>query len=814
MSHPTRKPELRLEALEPRDVPAAGYTLLASWQPPTGPRSIAEVTNFASLIQNVPVPIGITGDSSGARDVDVTAGGRWAVFNGTSNPSLSVYTPLTGSWRHFSMPGWSVASNGSFGGLTTAGRYVFAPDMNTFGAEAEGIVRFDLVTGSGTRFADTNEYIDLNIGNDGKLYALRVNTGLIDVFDPATMTPLNTVTPAVANNIRGVAANAAGKIFIVDLNANVYKLSSTGAIEASFHMDGPGSGSFGSTDDIDISKDGTQIAIGSQSGVLVRMTNAFTGVQYIPAGMSDVQVAFLEPGPGLPVVPTVKVNDPSIAEGNSGTRTLNFTVRLNAPTSRAVSVDYATQDGTATAPTDYAATSGTLTFAAGQTVKTVPVIVNGDTDEEPDETVELHLSAAHFCTIADDTGIGTIRTDDRAPVAVAGPDRTISEGGIVTFSATGTFDPDHDPLVYEWDFGDGSPKKTGFSVTHQYQDNKTTPYTATLTVRDPSLHEGTDTALITVNNVAPTGAQSGPANTVPGWARPYKFVGIDPGIIDRTNLQYRIDWGDTQIETKTGPSPQIVRHAYATPGTYTIILKVTDKDTAQSPEYKRTVTVKPALLENGIAYVAGTTGADDIEVRALNSTGTSLAVAVNNQVVGTWLPSGVTVFAREGNDTVTTVGVVSRRLIIDGGPGNDTIDVASATAPTVLVGGDGDDVLKGGSGRDILIGGQGADTLDGRDRDDILVGGAVSYQNDPLALKTISVEWAALSRIYEVRRDQLLGDKTGGLNGANFLSAATVVDDGKSDTLTGGANRDWFFDSAATPETLVDPAGDETITTL
>jgi Ca2+-binding RTX toxin-like protein len=224
--------------------------------------------------------------------------------------------------------------------------------------------------------------------------------------------------------------------------------------------------------------------------------------------------------------------------------------------------------------------------------------------------------------------------------------------------------------------------------------------------------------------------------------------------------------------------------------------------------------VKPALVENGIVYVAGTTGDDTIEVRSANPAGTSLTIAVNGSIVGTWLPSGVTVFAREGTDTVTTVGVVSRRLIVDGGPGNDTIDVDSATAPTVLAGGDGDDVLKGGSGRDILIGGQGTDTLDGRGGEDVAVGGAVSYQIDPLALKAVSIEWARVLPSYESRRDHLLGDLGGGLNGTFYLSAATVVDDAKSDIVTGGDGRDWFFDSSATPETLLDPATDETITVL
>ena len=68
--------------------------------------------------------------------------------------------------------------------------------------------------------------------------------------------------------------------------------------------------------------------------------------------------------------PTVAVSDAVVIEGDSGTSTATFTVTLNTPSGRGLSVDYATADGTAISPADYAATSGTLDFAAGETTKT------------------------------------------------------------------------------------------------------------------------------------------------------------------------------------------------------------------------------------------------------------------------------------------------------------------------------------------------------------------------------------------------------------------------------------------------------------
>src|SRR5678815_426860 len=66
-------------------------------------------------------------------------------------------------------------------------------------------------------------------------------------------------------------------------------------------------------------------------------------------------------------LPSLSINDVTVTEGNTGTVNANFTVSLNAPSGRPVTVDFATANGTAQAPGDYLAGSGTVTFAAGQT---------------------------------------------------------------------------------------------------------------------------------------------------------------------------------------------------------------------------------------------------------------------------------------------------------------------------------------------------------------------------------------------------------------------------------------------------------------
>ena len=110
-------------------------------------------------------------------------------------------------------------------------------------------------------------------------------------------------------------------------------------------------------------------------------------------------------------VASVSISDASVTEGNVGTVNAVFTVTRSAGVG-ASSVAFATGGGTATAGTDYVAQSGTVSFAAGETSKTVSVVVNGDTVVEPDETFNVTLSAPMNATIADGLGIGTIVNDD------------------------------------------------------------------------------------------------------------------------------------------------------------------------------------------------------------------------------------------------------------------------------------------------------------------------------------------------------------------------------------------------------------------
>ena len=83
-----------------------------------------------------------------------------------------------------------------------------------------------------------------------------------------------------------------------------------------------------------------------------------------------------------------------------------------------MTVDYATADGTAAAGADYTATSGTLTFAAGETTKTVSVPILDDSHDEGEETFTLRLSNATGTRIGDGEATGTIENADLMPAAL------------------------------------------------------------------------------------------------------------------------------------------------------------------------------------------------------------------------------------------------------------------------------------------------------------------------------------------------------------------------------------------------------------
>ncbi len=104
----------------------------------------------------------------------------------------------------------------------------------------------------------------------------------------------------------------------------------------------------------------------------------------------------------------LSVSDVTVTEPRRGTVAAVFSVSLSKPASNTVTVSYATLSGTAVAPGDYAAASGTLSFAPGTKTLAINVWVNADTVAESSESFAVNLNASTNAAIADGQGIGTI----------------------------------------------------------------------------------------------------------------------------------------------------------------------------------------------------------------------------------------------------------------------------------------------------------------------------------------------------------------------------------------------------------------------
>src|SRR5262249_28682684 len=113
--------------------------------------------------------------------------------------------------------------------------------------------------------------------------------------------------------------------------------------------------------------------------------------------------------------PRISISDVTRVEGKKGKTTqFTFTVTLSAAYDQAVTLSFLTANGTATtADGDYVAKSGTLSFAPGQTAKTITIEVMGDGKREADETFYLDLFGnSGNSLLTKKRGIGTILNDD------------------------------------------------------------------------------------------------------------------------------------------------------------------------------------------------------------------------------------------------------------------------------------------------------------------------------------------------------------------------------------------------------------------
>ena len=136
----------------------------------------------------------------------------------------------------------------------------------------------------------------------------------------------------------------------------------------------------------------------------------------------------------------ISVGAASIVEGHAGTKTVTISVTLDKPAVSAIVMTYATSNGTATAPADYTAKSGSLTIATGATSGSLTFTVVGDSGEEPDETFNVGITIASGPgAIHPTAGTGNVTiTNDDVTALVSVNEARIDEGNsgtqVMTFN--------------------------------------------------------------------------------------------------------------------------------------------------------------------------------------------------------------------------------------------------------------------------------------------------------------------------------------------------------------------------------------------
>jgi hypothetical protein len=292
--------------------------------------------------------------------------------------------------------------------------------------------------------------------------------------------------------------------------------------------------------------------------------------------------------------PSLVIADVTRNEGSSGTTNFVFTVTLSAPSGLTVTVNYNTANGTATAPSDYAASASVVTFTPGTTTQFITIAVVGDTTYEVTETFTVTLSGASSATISDPQGVGTILNDDTnlAPIANAGPDQTVFVSTLVTLDGSASTDTDgHLPLAYRWTQTSGTPIVLSSNIISRPTFTAPTLPTVltfqlivTDTVGAPS---AADTVVVTVTDRAIAGLSLTAVLPITA-TKPTTFTA---SITAGTNVTYIWKFGDSTPIILDG---NIITHTYATPGVYTVI--VTATNSVGSVTKTLVIMVNPAII--------------------------------------------------------------------------------------------------------------------------------------------------------------------------------------------------------------------------
>ncbi|MCI0535306.1 MAG: HYR domain-containing protein [Verrucomicrobiales bacterium] len=399
--------------------------------------------------------------------------------------------------------------------------------------------------------------------------------------------------------------------------------------------------------------------------------------------------------------PQLSIGDVTVAEGDNGTTSTNVTVRLSSPSGQAVTVNFATSDGTAKAGGDYQTAAGQLTFAPGETIKRVPVEIRGEILHEPDENFKILLSNPSQADLNQAQALVTIRNDDPVP-SFSVSDGTVREG-------------DSGSTEIQFSVSLSGPSSQAVSARYSTRDGTASApsdySTATGEVLFPAIESLTSTAGKQATRTVPVLQISrGSTGLVLSWASTddtYELQSMDllgpPGAWETVNDPVLISNGRSSVTLEPSASLRFYRLVLRNSGTpsltKTVTVTVVGDLTFEADESFRLVLTAPVNAVLGRAEAEGRIQNDDplpalilVDGSVAEEEGTANVTLRLSQPSGLmasvkWATADETALANSDytatNGTITfQPGTVSQTLRIQ--IKDDSIDEADETFKIVL----------------------------------------------------------------------------------------------------------------------------------
>ena len=437
--------------------------------------------------------------------------------------------------------------------------------------------------------------------------------------------------------------------------------------------------------------------------------------------------------------PTILIAD---AEGfERAEASVDFTVTLDRASTDTVTVDYRTSPGSATAGADYTETSGTVTFAPGDTAKTIAVPIVDDDVEDGGETFSVTLSNPTNATLGNHTATGTIHNNDDNY-----DDGSETPGDALTASFEGVPEAHGGP-------GSGAPTITGTPQVGQTLTAGVSGISDADGMANPGfayqwLADGTAIAGATASTYTPVAADKGKVITVrvgftDDGGTQESLVSAATDAVTAVPLTAAFEDVPAEHDGSTifafrvrfSREPSVSYRVLRDHGTFTVIGGTVKRATRVNGRNDlRDIHIQPAT--DGAVTVTlvggrpcGTTGAVcTADGEALSNSPAAIIPGPETPRTLTGTDDDDSLSGRSGDDTLSGAGGDD---VLEGEGGDDELygdagadDLYGGDDADLLFGGGGDDTLYGDGGDDELYGDAGDDELYGGTGDDELEGGA------------------------------------------------------------------------------------------